>query len=353
MEMSEKKKFSFYQYLIFYLNLVTLLALVLAYFSAFIPPRWVPFLQLFGLAFSVLYLVNILFLLLWAYLRRKFFFYNFFVLLLGLGLLFRTVNFKNKEYYYPEAFSVLSYNVRYFNVYHWTDDGYTDIHITNFINKIKPEFVCFQEFMNKKQFNLKKLFTSYPYHYIAHQSHNFSYGLAIFSHYPIVNKGHLNFKNNYYTVYADVKVSGMIVRIIDVHLHSVHIDYDEYNKLDSFKLTDKQIVSILRKLTTGYQVRQKQVEQLVNLIDTTRYPVVLCGDFNELPVSYTYTMVSSKLNDAFTSLGKGFGQTYFHYLPFLRIDYIFYSNSFKLVNFKRFRVKYSDHYPIWAEFSLD
>ena len=351
--MSEKKKFPFYQYLLFYLNLVTLLALILAYLSAFIPPRWIPFLQLFGLAFSLLYVANFIFLLFWAYLRRKFFWYNLMILLIGLGLLFRTVNFNRNTYYFPQTFSVLSYNVRYFNIYHWTSDGYTDTKISNFIAKQSPDFVCFQEFMNKNKFNLTKLFSTYPHHYIAHEDTDFSYGLAIFSHYPIVSYGHLNTKNNYFTIYADINLYGTTIRLIDVHLHSVHINYDEYNKLDSLKFGDKQIVSILRKLTTGYQIRQKQVERLVKLIDTTRYPIVLCGDFNDLPVSYTYTLVSSKLKDAFRSLGQGFGQTYFHYLPFLRIDYIFYSNSFQLVNFKRFRVQYSDHYPISAEFSVD
>jgi endonuclease/exonuclease/phosphatase family metal-dependent hydrolase len=75
--------------------------------------------------------------------------------------------------------------------------------------------------------------------------------------------------------------------------------------------------------------------------------VVVCGDFNDTPNSYTYHQISKGLNDAFREAGSGIGTTYVGKIPFLRIDYILYSKErFDPLYFKVIRKNLSDHYPV-------
>lgn len=82
------------------------------------------------------------------------------------------------------------------------------------------------------------------------------------------------------------------------------------------------------------------------------YPVILAGDFNDLPYSYTYFSLRENLENAFESKGRGFGFTYNKVLFFLRIDNVFFDKALEVLQFKTLReVDYSDHYPISAVFA--
>ena len=82
------------------------------------------------------------------------------------------------------------------------------------------------------------------------------------------------------------------------------------------------------------------------------YPVILCGDFNDTPVSYTYHKLSRKLNDAFIGSGIGMGTTFRGNFPYVRIDYMLYSNDFKAYRYQTGKINWSDHYPVMARFKL-
>jgi endonuclease/exonuclease/phosphatase family metal-dependent hydrolase len=89
------------------------------------------------------------------------------------------------------------------------------------------------------------------------------------------------------------------------------------------------------------------VKEKVNL---SPYPVIVAGDFNDTPVSYSYRKIRKGLNDSFVSSGYGAGFTYRGKYPPNRIDYILYDNSLDCKVFNIFRIRYSDHYPIAAYF---
>ncbi len=349
----KSKKYPVFHDLLLYLNWFAIFALLVAYSADFISPRIVTLPQIFGLNYPVILLLNLGFVVLWIYLRRKYFLYSLVFILLGYGYLKRTFHYSNQTRVFPQSFSVLSYNVRYFNVYFWHGRSYTLKDIYQAVEQQNPDFVCFQEFLdNSKIHSLNKFKKLYAYHRISVRNKNYSYGLAVFSRYPIVNSGVLSLKGQSFALFADIRYSGQTFRLINVHFRSVHFGYTEYNAFDSLKFNNDRIKSILKKLTLGYRGRQVQVKKLCKLLDTTKLPVILSGDFNDLPVSYTYSSISRRLKDAFTVMGKGFGGTYAHYLPFLRIDYIFYSpDYFVLVDFLRLKLKYSDHYPIMGRFS--
>src|SRR5690606_3320508 len=104
-----------------------------------------------------------------------------------------------------------------------------------------------------------------------------------------------------------------------------------------------------RKLKNGIQMRASQVKILSEHIQNSPYPVILAGDFNDVPYSYTYFTLRSILRNAFEEAGRGFGFTYNQVLFFLRIDNIFFGEGLEAKVFKTHReVDYSDHYPISA-----
>jgi endonuclease/exonuclease/phosphatase family metal-dependent hydrolase len=84
-------------------------------------------------------------------------------------------------------------------------------------------------------------------------------------------------------------------------------------------------------------------------VNESPYPVILCGDLNDTPVSYCYRQFSRTLYDSFVESGNGIGQTYIGVVPSNRIDYIFHSEEFETANFTTHQVNYSDHKPISVE----
>jgi len=88
-----------------------------------------------------------------------------------------------------------------------------------------------------------------------------------------------------------------------------------------------------------------------------RGPVVLCGDFNFLPSSRDYRRVCRKLRDVQVALpGKRPQKTFYSRYPVGRIDYIFCSSDFEVLDFKTCRSRLaktaSDHVPLIADLSL-
>ena len=82
----------------------------------------------------------------------------------------------------------------------------------------------------------------------------------------------------------------------------------------------------VKNLTTRLMIANKnrahQAEEIQRHIDGSPYPVILCGDFNDTPLSYTYRQLSRKLTDSFIEKGRGIGNTYIGGFPSFRIDYV-------------------------------
>ena len=79
--------------------------------------------------------------------------------------------------------------------------------------------------------------------------------------------------------------------------------------------------------------------------------IIVCGDFNDSPISYSHYRVSRLLKDAYTESGNGFGFSYNRNKMFFRIDHILASPNLKPYQCKVDRsIKESDHYPIYSYF---
>ena len=163
-------------------------------------------------------------------------------------------------------------------------------------------------------------------------------GLFIFSRYPVVRDGKMEFAFNSYNrlMWADLAIGKDTIRVINVHLMS----YD----LKSYSVRKN-----LGKIRAGLRARSWHAKLIHRFVQRAPYPVILCGDFNETPISYPYRKLNSILTDAFAGSGTGFQYSFrFAGLP-IRIDHIFISPSLKAKDYHvTHDVLWSDHSPVSA-----
>jgi endonuclease/exonuclease/phosphatase family metal-dependent hydrolase len=363
----------FFNRVFFYFNILAGIALLLSYCSTFISPAKIWILAFFGLAYPYILLVNIVFMIIWIIRFKKEFLISFIAILLGLNHLNAIIplrlgktNTKGFIKENPLQIKVLSYNVRLFNIYEWLSDPGTNQNILNFIRSEHPDIICLQEYYtsSKKDFRperIKKFFSETPYSYIHYSfknGNNSGYGIATYSRYPIIKQGTINFpKTTNEAIFTDIVIGGDTVRIYNNHLQSVQLQRRNYNFLDTLRLRYdeeqiKEIKDISLRLKTAYIKRSAQVDAISTHIKTSAFPVIVCGDFNDTPVSYSYRKMRRGLKDAFISSGQGTGSTYQGIFPYFRIDYIFHDKHFKPLLFEKVESHLSDHYPILCIFEL-
>ena len=106
------------------------------------------------------------------------------------------------------------------------------------------------------------------------------------------------------------------------------------------------------KIKKGFTNRSIQADIIHDVLGDSPYPVVFCGDLNDVPTSYTYSRVRGKMQDGFLKKGFGIGRTFTGLSPTLRIDYIFATSQYQFIQFNRLVKNYSDHYMLVADLSL-
>lgn len=243
------------------------------------------------------------------------------------------------------SFSIMSYNVRLFNLYNWIDDESIPAKIQEFIEVESPNILCFQEYDSGSNLDFK----SYAYKYQTNASNTNKSELAILSTYKILKSGFIDFPNSANSaIFADVLIKSDTMRIYNVHLQSTGIDAN----MDVESLDSEQSNKLLNRLGITFKAQQYQAELVAKHVSKSPHKVLICGDFNNTIYSYVYRILKGDLMDAFETSGTGFGSTFdFKYFP-VRIDFILADQSFLSRNFKNYTIPYSDHFPILSEFSL-
>ncbi|MBE0653010.1 MAG: endonuclease/exonuclease/phosphatase family protein, partial [Bacteroidales bacterium] len=321
----------------------------------------------FGLAYPFSLIINFIFLLLWLFRWKRIVFLPLIVILAGFQQAINTFpKFRSGEQNVVnpsgEILKVMSYNVRAFNIYEWLNDPNTNKGIFNFIRSEHPDIICLQEFYTHEKSGFtagryKQLFGETPYHHIEYSfksTKNTGFGIATFSKYPILNRGVIPFENSAnLAIYTDILFHDDTIRIINLHLQSVNLKSNNYAFLDSLKIRYddqqlKEFQDLSVKLKAAYVKRAEQAAKVSRIAGNSPHPVILCGDLNDTPVSYAYRKTRGKLRDAWVEAGSGLGNTYLGRFSF-RIDYIFYDESLKAMEFERVKTRLSDHYPVMAK----
>ena len=182
-------------------------------------------------------------------------------------------------------------------------------------------------------------------------------GTAIYTRYPILDSGEIDFGSNTNScLWVDIDIDGKALRVYSAHLFSNKLSAEADKVLQSGELqrssTWKEIRNIFGKYRRSAPRRVQQVELILKHVQNCKLPVVLCIDLNDPPQSFVYRQIADLLKDSFVECGNGFGFTYAGSVPFLRIDYIFFSSSIQSLGHEVIRDEFSDHFPIrsWLHF---
>ncbi len=374
MAITERKaeKKSLLSKLLLILNSIAILLLCFSYLSIFTNPNTFWLFSLCGIAYPYILLANLIFIALWLIIKRKYALYSLFFILIGYNQIGKFYQFsgKSRPDKKEDLFKVMSFNVRLFDLYNYNKDWSFNFEGRNqmfqFIRNESPDIACFQEYFHdssnqfcttdslKKILNTTNFYTHYP-QVIRKTDH---YGIAIFSRYPILNTGVIDFGKgtNNSAIFADIQKGDKTIRVYNAHLQSIKFGKEDYaiaenpdKNLNPKKNNDvnKTSKKILYKLKQAFLLRAEQSEKVAKHISESPFPVILCGDFNDTPTSYTYHKVSKKLTDCFVESGSGFGKSYAGKMPSFRIDYIFHDDHFRGYEFTTHQtIKASDHYPI-------
>ncbi|MEN9301624.1 MAG: hypothetical protein RL264_53 [Bacteroidota bacterium] len=348
------------------------LTLLVSYAAPFFHPDTLGILPFLGLGYPITLAGNLLLVLIWAILRDRWFFYGLTVLLIGGTLHFRffsTTLFSDEKG--ENELKVMSYNVRLFDVYNpdFELGKATREQQFSYIRRIMPDVLCVQEYYKQdapsRYVTVDSIFqimgTNFYHERSAHKRKTRqNFGVAMFSKYPMIAKGDVMFdtQSSYdynYCIYADIVKEQDTFRVYNVHLQSIQLQSNYYNDDPDdpmLNLTEETgLRYIFRKLRRAFSKRAGQARRVVEHIQTSPYPTIVCGDFNDTPLSYAYNQFNRTLIDAFRNCRFGIGATYIGKLPAGRIDYIFHSNDLHSTDFEIQTEELSDHRAIYCTIS--
>lgn len=334
---------------------------LIAYMTPLIHPENIWILPFFGLAYPVLVFLAVITFVYWLLLRSvKWSIAVLLTVAIGYSYLFRLFAYGEVNELPSTAetsIKVLSNNVQIFDLYDENKEQKyaTRDSIFNYVISQNPDVVCFQEFYKKDEPTkfkttdlLVKNFSAVDHHqrYIYKKTGHQHFGVALFSRLPIIAKGDVIFEvedeTNYnFCIYADVVKNADTFRVYNVHLQSFRI-----SKIEDDTTKTEQLKGVVKKLKTAYPKRANQAIRVNEHIRNSPYPVIVCGDFNDTPVSFVYNQFQGHLTDAFLNCGSGIGSTYVGKLPAGRIDYIFHSPELVSTNFEIQKRPFSDHRAI-------
>ncbi len=335
-------------------------------FSYYIHPETFILPSYMGLAFPYLLLANLLFLVFWGIRKKFYFLIPLITMILCCGDVRRTFSIGHNKKAEGDTLSITSYNCQMFQFYAPVEKNA----VLAYVADCGSDIVCIQEFgYSDTRWHLTqddiKTTLSPVYPYCHHNENNLTWnaqsGEAILSKYPIVSKGIIDYESELNgAIYADILFKGDTVRVFCCHLESNKLTDEEKETLKKMKRAnvskeDANMVmnSVSTKMSTSYKIRAQQAEKVGSMVKTTHYPIILCGDFNDVPVSYAYHQVKAgKLTDSFEECGFGYGYTYNMKMFHFRIDQIMHSEDCQAVDFRIGKEKYSDHYPISCKIVL-
>lgn len=315
------------------------------------------------LSFPLVLLGNLFFVVVWTLGRSVKALLSLALLLMTWSIKERTLKIGLTETGTAKAdFSLLSYNIMYAD-YTNKVPGKALKGISETAVSLSADIKCFQEFYNdEKTFELdliRRTAKDNRYYVYMHSEKGNdrgrgAIGLATFSRYPIVHKEEMYWPtNNNGLLATDIVVNGDTIRVINFQLKSMGI---RVNRMfdEGHKLNREETRNVISQLKNGFSERGNEVGVLETWISRSPYPVLIAGDLNELPYGYAYGKLRRLLHNGFEEAGRGFGFTYRKILSFLRIDNQFFDpDGFRIVTFKTLnQYKYSDHYPIYAEYEI-
>ena len=349
------------------ITVIAALALAATLLGASVSPESIPQLSLLTLCAPIIYIINIIIMLLWIIAWKKYVFIPAAILILGMsqgGLLLQP-DFK-KEYNNnlpAQTLNIISYNIGGFT--HKCRGLKSNLDsIVSLFNRENPDIICIQEFRtlpNATQEDIDSMMGMWPYKRVfSFAQRIYAPSIAVYSKKKILNAEYiqLNHKRGYGAVMCDILIEkGDTIRLFTTHLQSTQISNNDITYLTEEQFSDStnredRLWSIFNKLSQNSKIRASHADSLRTIIDKRQYRTIICGDFNDTPLSYTYNKIRGDFDDSFIQSGKGFRSTFNQLFGMMCIDYILHSNDMISRKFNILDVEFSDHYPITAQIEL-
>ena len=352
-----------------FINSIIGLGMIGAYFAPIFSPRDFWFLAFLGLSFPFLVLLDFLFCVGWLVGKKyKLAIFSVSLLLPAIPHIpsYLQVSPKVSTNETGLLLNVVDFNTHYMGAYDFM--GKDSNYFFSLLDTLKPDVICLQEFTNLGGYQQKPMFKRFSNEYKSYANYNADilsltyptgYGVCIFSKYPIIKKGFLErvTQSSNLSLFADIVVGKDTIRVVNTHLKSIVFDRKDYWAVEQMAsgedlLETDDFRRIVAKLKYAFKERAKQAEQLRVQMGLSPHKLIICGDFNDSPMSYSYRTIQNGMKDAFIESGFGMSRTYIGKMPSFRIDYILHDKTWNSYNYKTNRLNFSDHKMISCSIKL-
>lgn len=367
---TKRKGLGFFGKLLLGLNIILSAAMLLSYLAPVTNPtnHWV--FAFFGLAYPILLLLSLIFIVYWVLTKSLWFLLPVIVIAMGWGVLKKNIGLRasckpgiTKD---SNAIRIMTYNVHSFKRYGSANDISTKNEILDIVNHEQPDIIGFQEFYTRKKGpydlvdSLKKILnTNQLYAEYFEGNYLEEAGMAIFSKYPIISHRMITLSDDKTSgnqcLVVEVKKGNTLFRFYSVHLQSIRFESEDYTYLKGVSQGKTDLHSTKRlgsKLKNAFIKRSAQVLKIKADAAQCPYPYIISGDFNDTPSSFAVNEMSKGLKNAFCEKGSGFGKTYNGDFPNFQIDYIMTSSAFNVLTYDIIEKRLSDHYPVISDVVL-
>ncbi|MDR1725650.1 MAG: endonuclease/exonuclease/phosphatase family protein [Bacteroidales bacterium] len=360
--------------IIYIINLVFVLLLLGAYAGAYVSPVIYDKLSLLTYIYPFLLLINVLFCILWLFIKIRFIIIPLLAILLQVNYIPRLIQFslntdeeieEIKDNKTDNILHLVTYNVCGFGF----EKGNKEERLDSLLQIVKQkeiDVIVMQDFprISTKHILHKKIVNAgFKYFFCLDLTKNIMDKSVIYSKYPIGQTGGLlpSAEEPDEFMYADIQKNNREFRIFNIHLESYLLLAEEKSMTNEIKNLDvvsskkrwtKFQNTVINKVLSANTIRSQEVNELTEVIKETKKPYMIVGDFNDNPFSYSYRKLSKGLTDCFVKKGKGFGITYDKVFPPFRIDYVLVSKEFETLSYNSPQYNFSDHYPIFVTLKI-
>jgi endonuclease/exonuclease/phosphatase family metal-dependent hydrolase len=353
-------------------NIILAALFLLGCYGGVLNPRyWWP-LGFLTLGTFYLLVLLVLFILFWIFVKPKWALVSLATILIAykpitnvIPLRFSSTFTQQKQ---PGSLRIMSWNVEHFDILEHKTHPEVKQEMMDLVKDYEPDIACFQEMVASDSIPnainyipaMMRQMLLQNYHYTYNRKIDFDgnhhFGIITLSKYPIINKQTISFyPYDYNSIfqYSDIVKEADTFRVFNIHLQSLKFTTTNLKFIDNPELKSEEDVqqskNLMYKLKIGFLKRKIQSERIRAEMEKSPYPIIVCGDFNDVPNSYAYTTIGNGLQNAFVEKGSGISRTFTGISPTLRIDNIFVSHTFLVEQYTRINRKLSDHFPVFAD----
>jgi len=329
---------------------VLMLLTSLSFLALFVPPQTLVFFQWLGVCLPFLLFFNVIFLIIAFYKRSWYSICPLVAILANFHYFPQKIQFNTPVEAPSVDIKFATFNVQEFKmIYNLSSmEQIADYLAQNGVNT-----VCLQEVPGDHSVAaLQRVFTTMP-HVVITGGKSGQLQLAILSKYPLDSVRTVSFEERVNcALFADILVKNQKIRLGNYHLQTTN-----WNQVKGALIPQQESkgnwLDALGTISQNFRYRGRQVDSLRSIMDRSPYPMIMSGDFNNTPFSYSYSTIKGDLKDAFREAGNGYGYTYRYFMKLFRIDFVFFNgDKFQALKYRTGDVDFSDHLPVLVDLNI-